>query len=125
MSTRASLPRFLATAAIAVACVFGSLAAASAQTAVTLNAPATQVTDVMIQAGAAANTNFNSSDMFATRASTNPDYLRRALIKFDTQNTIPSGSTISSAVMTLTVKAGGSDAARTIGVYPGTTSFVQ
>jgi endonuclease/exonuclease/phosphatase family metal-dependent hydrolase len=125
MSTRASLRRFLATPAIAGACLFGSLAAAGAQTTVTLSAPATQVTDVMIRAGAAANINFNSSDMFATRASTNPDYLRRALIKFDTQNTIPSGSTIASAVMTLTIKTGGTDAARTIGVYPVTTSFVQ
>jgi endonuclease/exonuclease/phosphatase family metal-dependent hydrolase len=124
MSTHASHARFFATA-VAAACLAGSIGTASAQTTVTLNAPATQVTDVMIQAGAAANTNFNASDMFATRASTNPDYLRRALIKFDTQNTIPSGSKITSAVMTLTVKTGGTDAARTIGVYPVTTSFVQ
>ena len=125
MSTRVSVLRFPATAAIAAACFFGSLAAAGAQTTVRLNAPATQVTDVMIRAGAAANTNVNGSDMFATRASADPDYLRRALIKFDTQNTIPSGSKITSAVMTLTVKTGGADAARTIGVYPVTTSFVQ
>ena len=124
MSTRA-LGRRFATTFAAVACLLGSIASAGAQTTVTLNAPATQVTDVMIQAGASANTNFNKSDMFATRASTNFDYLRRALIKFDTQNTIPAGSKITSAVMTLTVKSGGTDAARTIGVYPVTTSFVQ
>src|SRR3954465_3960161 len=125
MPTHAQRTRLLTTAAAAVSCFFGSLATAGAQTTVTLNAPATQVTDVMIQAGASANTNFNASDMLATRASTNPDYLRRALIKFDTQNTIPSGSKITSAIMTLTVKAGGTDAARTIAVYPVTASFVQ
>jgi endonuclease/exonuclease/phosphatase family metal-dependent hydrolase len=125
MPTHAQRPRLLTTAVAAASCFFGSLATAGAQTTVTLNAPATQVTDVMIQAGASANTNFNASAMLATRASTNPDYLRRALIKFDTQNTIPSGSKITSAVMTLTVKAGGTDAARTIAVYPVTSSFVQ
>jgi len=125
MSTHVFPARFFATAIGAAACFAGSIVTAGAQTTVTLNAPAAQVTDVMIRAGAAANTNFNTSDMFATRASTNPDYLRRALIKFDTQNTIPSGSKITSAVMTLTVKTGGADAARPIGVYPVTTSFVQ
>src|SRR3954452_366467 len=125
MPTHAQRTRLLTPAAAAVSCFFGSLATAGAQTTVTLNAPATQVTDVMIQAGASANTNFNASDMLATRASTNPDYLRRELIKFDTQNTIPSGSKITSAIMTLTVKAGGSDAARTIAVYPVTSPFVQ
>ena len=91
---------------------------AQAQTTLILDAPGTQVTDVMIQAGASANTNFNASDMLATRASTNYDYLRRALIKFDTQNTMPAKSTIQSAVMTLTVKYGGADKARDITVYP-------
>ena len=125
MPTHARRPRALATAVATAAWFFGSLATAGAPTTVTRNAPATQVTDGRSQAGASAKTNFNTSDMFATRASTNPDYLRRALIKFDTQNTIPSGSSITSAVMTLTMKAGGADAARTIGVYPVTSSFVQ
>jgi endonuclease/exonuclease/phosphatase family metal-dependent hydrolase len=123
MSTLA-LRRPVLTIAVA-AFLFGSPATAGAQTTVTLNAPGTQVTDVMVQAGASANLNFNNSDMFATRASTNPDYLRRGLLKFDTQNTIPAGSQIQSAVLTLTVKTAGTDASRTIGVYPVTTSFVQ
>ena len=95
--------------AAAVAASFGS---AQAQTTLILDAPGTQVTDVMIQAGASANTNFNGSDMLATRASTNYDYLRRALLKFDTQNTMPAKSTIQSAIMTLTVKYGGADEPR-------------
>ena len=86
-----------------------SFGSAQAQTTLILDAPGTQVTDVMIQAGASANTNFNASDMLATRASTNYDYLRRALIKFDTQNTMPAKSTIQSAILTLTVKYGGAD----------------
>ena len=125
MSTRSLHRRLLATTLAAVAFFFGSLASAGAQTTVTLNAPGTQVTDVMIQAGASASTNFNTLDSVATRASDNYDYLRRALLKFDTQNTIPAGSTIQSAVMTLTIKTAGTDAARQIGVFPVTTSFVQ
>ena len=53
------------------------------------------------------------------------DDVRRALIKFDTQNTIPTKSTIQSAVGTLTLKAAGADALRAITVLPVTTSFVQ
>src|SRR4051812_47852938 len=105
MSTHALRPRFVAMAA--AACFFGSLATAGAQTTLTLNAPATQVTDVTIQAGASANTNFNRSDALATSAGDTFDQLRRALIKFDTQNTIPGGTKINSAVMTLTVKSAG------------------
>jgi hypothetical protein len=92
---------------------------------VVLNAPGTQVSDTMIQAGAYANQNFNGSGMFATRASTNPDYARRALLKFDTQNTMPPGATITSAILTLTVKSGGTDSRRGISVFPVKTSFVQ
>jgi len=112
------------TALFTAAAVAASLSA-QAQTTLILDAPGTQVTDVMIQAGASANKNFNDADMLATRASTNYDYLRRALIKFDTQNTLPAKSTIQSAIMTLTVKYGGADAARDITVFPTTTSWVQ
>jgi endonuclease/exonuclease/phosphatase family metal-dependent hydrolase len=117
--------RAVRTALVVAAAVAASVGSAQAQTTLILDAPGTQVTDVMIQAGTSANTNFNKSDMVATRASANYDYLRRALIKFDTQNTIPEKSTIQSAVMTLTVKTGGADAARTITVFPVTSSFSQ
>jgi endonuclease/exonuclease/phosphatase family metal-dependent hydrolase len=79
----------------------------------------------MVQAGSAANTNFNKSDVLATRASVNSEYLRRALIKFDTQNTMPAKSRVQSAIMTLTVKTGGADANRAVSVFPVTTSFVE
>src|SRR4051812_45630717 len=98
---------------------------AHAQTTLILDAPGTQVTDVMIQAGASANTNFNGSDMIATRASLNYDYLRRALLKFDTHNTIPARSVIQSAIVTLTVKSAGAASSRTITVFPVTSSWLQ
>jgi len=125
MSTHSISRRALVTTFAAAAFLLGSLATAGAQTTVTLNAPTTQVTDVMVQGGASANSNFNTLDYLATRASTNYDYLRRALLKFDTQTTIPAGAKIQSAVMTLTIKAAGTDATRQVGVFPVTTSFVQ
>ena len=117
--------RAVRTAVLALAATVASLATAQAQTTLILDAPGTQVTDVMIQAGVSADTNFNNSDMVATRASTNYDYLRRALLKFDTQNTIPAKSVIQSAVMTLTVKSAGAEVARNVTVYPVTLSWLQ
>jgi endonuclease/exonuclease/phosphatase family metal-dependent hydrolase len=115
----------LRAAAFTVATYAASLATANAQTTLILNAPDTQVSDTMIQAGASANANFNQQDFFATRASTNADYLRRGLMKFDTQNTMPADSRVQWATLTLTVKSGGTDASRTIGVFPVTTSFLE
>ena len=121
-TTTTHLVRTLAGAAVAIGV---SLGCAEAQTTLILDAPGTQVTDVMIQAGASAKINFNDADMIATRASANYDYLRRALLKFDTQNTIPARSLIQSAIMTLTVKYAGADPTRTITVFPVTSSWVQ
>jgi endonuclease/exonuclease/phosphatase family metal-dependent hydrolase len=111
--------------AFTVASFAASPASAGAQTTLVLNTPGTQVTDTMVQAGSFANTKFGTSGMLATRASTNVEYLRRALLKFDTQNTLPAKSQIRSAVLTLTVKMGGAEANRAISVFPVTTSFVQ
>ena len=112
------------TAAFALAAMGASLAA-QAQTTITLNVPGTHITDVTIQAGASANTNFNSSDTLATRASASYDLMQRALLKIDTQNTMPAKSVIQSAMLTLTVKSAGADASRAITVYPVTTSFLE
>jgi hypothetical protein len=108
-----------------VAASAASLSAANAQTTLVLNAPVTQVSDTMIQAGSFANTNFDKQDFLATRASSNAEYLRRALLKFDTQNTMPAGAKVQSATLTLTIKSGGTDVNRTISVYPVTTSFLE
>ena len=115
----------LRTAVLAVAALVASLVSAGAQTTLTLKTPGTQVTDTMVQGGSFANTHFGTSELLATRASANVEYLRRALLKFDTQNTMPADSQVRSALLTLTVKMGGADANRTITVFPVTTSFQQ
>jgi endonuclease/exonuclease/phosphatase family metal-dependent hydrolase len=84
---------------------------ATAQTVV-LNQPAPQVTDTTIRAGAYAHTNYDTQPL-VTRSSTDPDWLRRGLLKFDTQNTIPAGARISSATLTLTVRSGLGSAGQT------------
>jgi endonuclease/exonuclease/phosphatase family metal-dependent hydrolase len=99
------------------AATFASAARASAQTTVSLPA----VTYGTVRAGSYANV--KQGDLLATRSSTNGDYLRRAILKFDTQNGVPSGSTVSSALMTVTVKTGGADTSRRIAVYQVTQSF--
>jgi endonuclease/exonuclease/phosphatase family metal-dependent hydrolase len=97
---------------------------ASAQTTVTLN----QATDKKVVHATLRGGNFankNESSVLATRASDNADYKRRALLKFDTQHTIPAGSTVSSALLTVTVKTGSDDASRSIGAYQVTTSWTE
>ena len=78
---------------------------AAAQTIV-LNAGGSQVTDTTIRAGAYANTNYDGHPLITRRSSSDPDWERRAILKFDTQNTIPQGARIQSATLTLTVRSG-------------------
>src|SRR4051794_3683067 len=106
---------------VAGAFIAGGASAASAQTTVTLNQPATHVVSATIRGGTYANKNDQS--LLATRSSDNLEYERHALLKFDTQNTIPIGSAVSSARLTLTVKGGSEDAMRMIGAYQVTTSW--
>jgi len=77
----------------------------SAQTTVVLNQAGSQVTDTTIQSGSSSNTNFDGG-VLITRRSDDPDWQRRAILKFDTQNFIPQGAQIASATLTLTVKSG-------------------
>jgi endonuclease/exonuclease/phosphatase family metal-dependent hydrolase len=102
--------------------MFGA-AAAGAQTVV-LSTPDTQVTDTTIRGGTYAAKNFNAT-VLATRASSSEEYLRRALLKFDTQNTISAGTPIASATLTLRVKNGSEEAARTVGAYYVKNSFEE
>jgi endonuclease/exonuclease/phosphatase family metal-dependent hydrolase len=105
--------------------VFSAAASlASAQTTVTLNQPAgAQVVSATLRGGSYADK--NDSSVLATRASDNAEYTRRALLKFDTHNTIPAGSAVTSALLTVTVKTGSADASRSIGVYQVTTSWTE
>jgi endonuclease/exonuclease/phosphatase family metal-dependent hydrolase len=102
--------------------VAASAVAASAQTVVTLNQPP-QVLFATLRAGTYADKNVSAT--LATRASDNPDYRRRALLKFDTQNTIPAGSNVTSALLTVTVKLGSGDATRNIAAYQVTSSWTE
>jgi hypothetical protein len=102
--------------------MLGAAAAADAQTTVILNTPS-RVGGTAIRGGSYAATNFNG-DLLVTRLSSDPTYVRRTLLDFDTETTIPAGATIQSATLTVTVHWGGVDPGRQIGVYPLTRPFV-
>jgi len=123
MQTRVSgLPgRVLSRALIGFTVMAGAASVASAQTTITINQSASQVVFATIRGGSYANTNDQS--LLATRSSDNLEYERRAMLKFDTENTIPKGSAVTSAVLTVTVKDGSADASRRIAVYQVTTSW--
>jgi endonuclease/exonuclease/phosphatase family metal-dependent hydrolase len=87
-------------------------------TAQTVSLPAA---DTTLRDGIYADVNFGSGDL-ETKASTNPSLVRRALLKFDTHTTIPAGSRIDSATLTLTVKSG-SVPSRRLAVYCVPSSF--
>jgi endonuclease/exonuclease/phosphatase family metal-dependent hydrolase len=103
--------------------VAGAASAASAQTTVTLNQPQTHVVSATVRGGTYADR--NNQSLLATRAADNPEYERRALLKFDTQNTIPVGSVVTSAMLTVTVKTGSADATRAVGAFQVRTSFTE
>ena len=89
-------------ALLSVLALTGATSAASAQTTVTLNQPSSQVLSATVRGGSYANT--NQEWALETRASDDLEYNRRALLKFDTENTIPKGTAITSALMTVTVQ---------------------
>lgn len=94
---------------------------ALAQTTVVLDAPDSEVVDTTIRGGSSANTNFDKQ-VLVTRASDNPEYDRRALLKFDTETTISERATIQSATLTLTVKQA-NPTTRTISAYRTESSW--
>jgi endonuclease/exonuclease/phosphatase family metal-dependent hydrolase len=102
--------------------LFGGSAAA--QTTVVLNQSGSQVTDTTIRNGAYANTNYDG-DPLITRRSSDPDWERRALIKFDTDSFLPTGAQISSATLTVTVKSGLGSGGRPIRVRQVTAGFLE
>jgi endonuclease/exonuclease/phosphatase family metal-dependent hydrolase len=90
---------------------------ASAQTLTLTDANATT-----LRGGTYAGTNYGSQGILETRASDNATYVRRPILKFDTQNTIPAGSVVTSALLTVTV-AGGNSESRSIGLYRLSSSY--
>ncbi len=99
-------------------------AIAPAQTIV-LNVPDTQVVDTTIRNGPYATYNHNSATLL-TRSSTVPDWERRAILSFNASS-VPSGTVITSATLTLTLRSGlgTSGAARTVQVRRLAASFVE
>jgi endonuclease/exonuclease/phosphatase family metal-dependent hydrolase len=105
------------------ALVLGAARTAGAQTTVTIREQS-QVVHATLRAGSYANTNI--SDVLETRAAASgSDYLRRSLLKFDTENAIPAGSNVTSALLTLTVKNGSEDATRRIAAYQVRTAWTE
>jgi endonuclease/exonuclease/phosphatase family metal-dependent hydrolase len=123
MSRRTSLdfrPAIVALIAIAGLCT--ASASALAQTTIVLNTRQQLTVDTTIRGGSYATTNFGGDDVLETRASSDDEYVRRALLKFDTSDYVPAGATIQSATLTLTVK-GGNDETRTLTAYRVAESF--
>jgi endonuclease/exonuclease/phosphatase family metal-dependent hydrolase len=99
----------------------GAARPVQAQTTVTLRDPKTEVVFATVRAGNYADSNDGTA--LETKNPTDKNVLRRALLKFDTQNGVPAGAAVTSAKLTLTVKGGGSISSRRIAVYQTTQSW--
>jgi phosphatidylinositol-3-phosphatase len=113
--------QLLKIASVIVLCLVCPLSVAHAQSTLVLDS-ATTVRDTTIRGGAYAAVNLDGGTL-ATKISSNADYIRRTLLKFDTESTLPAGIPIQSATLTLTVRSGGTEPTRAIAVYPLTRSF--
>jgi endonuclease/exonuclease/phosphatase family metal-dependent hydrolase len=120
-AVRGAVIRNATTAVLGAALLIASAGTAAAQTTITLQEPNTRAWSATVRGGSYASKNLRT--ILETRSSTNPEYHRRALLKFDTQNTIPAGKSITSAILTVTVRDGSGDSSRRIGAYQVTTSW--
>lgn len=122
---RMMVSRVCVRALVVIAATAASVSAAAGQTTVIFNDSRPDVVYATLRAGAYADTNLPT--VLTTRAAdTSANNHRRAMLKFDTQNRIPAGSSVTSALLTVTVKNGGTtDASRTIGAYQVTTSWAE
>lgn len=102
--------------------MLGAASVASAQTTMTINQSGTQVVYTTLRGGAYANT--NQGDDLETKTSPDMSVTRRGLLKFDT-TTIPLGTAIASAKLTVTVQSGGATVSRHIAAYQGTDSWTE
>ena len=107
-------------------CTLASATQARAQsTTQVLSAPDTQLVDAMIRNGQYAWSNSDTS-VLLTRWSTVPEWERRTVLGIDTSS-IPAGSRVTSAVLTLTVRTGlgAAGTTRPVTAYRLTSSFVE
>lgn len=109
-------------AVVVCAAALGAASLASAQTTMTINQSGTQVVYTTLRGGSYADTN-QGADL-ETKTSTDASVTRRALLKFDT-TTIPVGTAIASAKLTVTVQSGGATTSRHVTAYQGTDSWDQ
>ena len=108
---------------VALGCI---AAAASADTTVTLSTPGTNVNaDVTIQGGTYGLVDFSTSAVVASKASSDSNYIRRILLKFDTQNYIPANAIIKSATLQLVLQSAGTSESRPLTAYYVTKSFTS
>jgi endonuclease/exonuclease/phosphatase family metal-dependent hydrolase len=75
-----------------------------------------------LRAGTYASENYSDEKVIETKASSDSSFDRRALMKFDTHNTIREDTSIASARLTITV-AGGNSQTRTLSAYGVTSSY--
>lgn len=111
---------------VVVLLAIGTVAApASAQSTVTLSAPGTHINaDLTIQGGSSGMVDFSSSDVLASKVSSQ-SYTRRILLKIDTQNYIPANAVIQSAYLYLVLKKAESSENRPLTAFYVTKSFVK
>lgn len=105
-------------AGVAVALILGVAASATAQSTLTLH----ESNATTLRGGTYASKNFSGRSVTESKASSNSSYRRRVLLKFDTQTTLPMGTPISSAKLTITV-AGGNSQTRNLSAYQVTSSY--
>jgi len=110
---------------ILLSIAIGSVAGvASAQTTVTLSTPGSHINaDLTIQGGAYGMADFSTSDVLASKVSSE-SYTRRIMLKFDTQNFIPANAVIQSARLHLVLKNAESAERRPLTAFHVTQSFV-
>jgi endonuclease/exonuclease/phosphatase family metal-dependent hydrolase len=106
-------------ASFGVLAMVGAFAVSASAQTVTLPAA-----DTTLRAGTYDATNFGGDADIETKASLDASTIRRTLLKFDTHTTIPAGSTINSATVTLTVHTGNSSL-RHLAVYCVPSSFSE
>jgi endonuclease/exonuclease/phosphatase family metal-dependent hydrolase len=120
---RKFVSRVCACALVAVAAA-ASASSAAAQTTVTINTSKPDVVYATLRAGAYADTNYPTVLITRAADTNTTNSHRHALLKFDTENKIPAGSSVTSAYLTVTVQSG-SAASRTIAAYQTTTSWAE
>ena len=118
--SHAAARRLAARLALGILGLVCNASAATAQTTVPSTRPRTRVWDATVRGGTYANTNL--STILETRSSTDPEYLRRALLKFDTRTPfLPAPRHVGHAHGH--GQGGSGDPSRRIGVYQVTTSW--